>query len=66
MKKLKVFDSPTHQALEDAINIWIEHQQNVEILNLEYAIECMSYSKRDRIMCYSALVLYRTTPMPPV
>lgn len=60
LMKVKIFDEAHEKDLEEEINAFIE-AKNPDIIDIKYSVSSSIYGE-EQIYCFSALILYKTTP----
>lgn len=55
--RVKLFDESHEADLEEAINSFLEDNQNIVIIDIKYQISTL-YDYKEQIYCYSALIIY--------
>lgn len=55
--RVKLFDESHEIDLEEAINNFLEENNDIVIIDIKYQISTL-YDYKDQIYCYSALIIY--------
>ena len=55
--RVKLFDESHEIDLEEAINNFLEENNDIVIIDIKYQISTL-YDYKDQIYCYSALIMY--------
>ncbi|MEG2506630.1 MAG: sporulation protein Cse60 [Longicatena sp.] len=58
--QVKAFDEEHEDDLSDSINDFLDDNEDIQVLDIKYAIALSQDEEEENVFCFSALLIYST------